>query len=450
MIFSLDVRRAEKGDCLLLHFGSKNQPGLIMIDGGPSGVYGPHLKPRLEKIRQSRGLGDNMPLEVRLLMVSHVDDDHIQGILDLTKEMRDAQLNARPKLVQVLSFWHNSFDEIIDHKPDELTASVESQFGPASLSGSGELPEDKKSEVEDQYAEDNPQQDPDEQRELVSSSLMVLASIAQGHQLRVDAQGLGFPRNPEFGEKLILADQGQRPVDIGQGLKFTVVGPTKKELEALRKKHNEWLKKLKKEGKTPPQALAAYVDESVPNLSSIVVLAEANGKKMLLTGDARGDKILKGLQLVELLGAGTTSTMHVDLLKVPHHGSANNLDNDFFERISADHYVFSGNGEHGNPEREALEMLFRARGDKPFVMHFTYPIAEIDVGREADWKIEQNKEKKKKAKKPTQKVRKDWSPPEHSLTAFLAGKNLAAKGQKIEIVNDPAPHVIDLLDPVGF
>ena len=55
--------------------------------------------------------------------------------------------------------------------------------------------------------------------------------------------------------------------------------------------------------------------------------------------------------------------MHVDVLKVPHHGSSNNLDDDFFERIIADHYVFSGDGEHGNPERETLEMLFKARGD---------------------------------------------------------------------------------------
>ena len=57
--------------------------------------------------------------------------------------------------------------------------------------------------------------------------------------------------------------------------------------------------------------------------------------------------------------------MHVDLLKVPHHGSSNNLDDEFFERITADHYVFSGDGEHGNPERESLEMLLDARGDAP-------------------------------------------------------------------------------------
>ena len=40
---------------------------------------------------------------------------------------------------------------------------------------------------------------------------------------------------------------------------------------------------------------------------------------------------------------------------------ANNLETRFFEQVTADHYVFSGNGEHGNPEREAIQMLFDAR-----------------------------------------------------------------------------------------
>ena len=36
MFFSLDVLRARKGDCLMLHFGSEQDPHLILIDGGPS------------------------------------------------------------------------------------------------------------------------------------------------------------------------------------------------------------------------------------------------------------------------------------------------------------------------------------------------------------------------------------------------------------------------------
>src|SRR5262245_61064709 len=124
MIFSLDVRRARKGDCLLLHFGSKSDPGLVMIDGGPKSVYKPHLKPRLEQIKTARGLAKQDPLPMDLLMVSHVDDDHIQGILDLTKEEITAKQAHQPQLLNVQSFWHNSFDEIIDHEPEELTASI--------------------------------------------------------------------------------------------------------------------------------------------------------------------------------------------------------------------------------------------------------------------------------------------------------------------------------------
>ena len=93
--------------------------------------------------------------------------------------------------------------------------------------------------------------------------------------------------------------------------------------------------------------LAAFADKSVPNLSSIVVLAELGGKSMLLTGDARGDKILEGMELAGLLEEG--GNKHVDLLKVPHHGSDNNMETIFFKRVPADHYVFSGDGEHGNP-----------------------------------------------------------------------------------------------------
>jgi hypothetical protein len=137
--------------------------------------------------------------------------------------------------------------------------------------------------------------------------------------------------------------------------------------------------------------------------------------------------------------------MHVDILKVPHHGSSNNLETSFFRRITADHYVFSGNGEHGNPERETLEMLFEARKDEPFAMHFTYPIDEIDPERELDWKKEQAIEKKKKKKKP----RENWSHEKHSVSAFFEQRGLSPD-QTINIVASDKPHVIDLLEAVGL
>jgi hypothetical protein len=426
MIFSLDVIRARKGDCLMVHYGSKDDPHLVMIDGGPKGVYAPHLKPRIEQIRKDRGLNNKESLTVDLLMVSHVDDDHIQGILDLTREMREDNDAQRPQLIQVLDFWHNSFENIINNTPDELTDKFTSHF-PAAVGG--DPPNDMTVDRDD------------EDEETITSTLKVLASIQQGAQLRHDSELLEFPLNVEFDEKLVLA-VGKNSFDMENGLNFTVVGPMLPELKKLHAKHQEWLKSLDEKGLTAEDALSAYVDKSVPNLSSLVVLAEVDGKTMLLTGDARGDKVLEGLELVELVEKG--GKLHVDVLKVPHHGSSNNLDKDFFERITADHYVFSGNGEHGNPERESLEMLLAARGDDGYEVHITYPIEEIDAGRKHDWEKEQGKEKKKQAKNPAKKVREDWSPAEHSLAGLLEANESFAK--KIRIVSEGEPHLIDLLD----
>ena len=412
MIFTLDVRRAKKGDCLLLHYGTKKDPGLILIDGGPSQVYRPHLKPRLDELRKERGLGDNASLPVDLLMVSHIDDDHIKGILELTKELIEAKGAKKPLAVKINGIWHNTFDDIIGNNPAELTAAVTAQFGAASLAGEPDVDG----------------LDPD--------AAKVLASVAQGFRLRDDTKGLKLRLNPEFGGKLVIATQKGKKLDMKKGLKFTVVGPLHEEVVKLQKDHDAFLKKKEKE----KGALASFSDESVANLSSVVVLAEVGKKRMLLTGDARGDKILAGLELVGLLKKDGKSTMHVDILKGPHHGSNRNVERIFFKRITADHYVFSGNGEHGNPERETLEMLLAERGDEDYTVHLTYPIDEIDIDREKDWKKEQQKEKTRKSKT----VRPNWSAKKNSLAAFLAANKKFAK--KIVIVDESEPHLINLLD----
>src|SRR5689334_20431509 len=135
MFFSLELLPARKGDCLLLHFGQPNAPGLGIIDGGPRQVYGPHLKPRLDRIRTARGLTARKPLTVDLVMVSHLDDDHIRGILDLTNELITSQEEHKPQRVQVLSLWHNSFENVIGSRPDELIKTFQGHFGAASSGG---------------------------------------------------------------------------------------------------------------------------------------------------------------------------------------------------------------------------------------------------------------------------------------------------------------------------
>ena len=424
MFFTLDVRRAKKGDCLILHYGSKQDPGLMLIDGGPSQVYGPHLRPRLQEIRKMRKLSADESLPVDFLMVSHIDDDHINGILELTKELLEAKAAKKQLPVKIKGVWHNTFDDIIGNNPKELTAAVTAQFGAASLSGEPDVDG----------------LDPDVAK--------VLASVSQGFRLRDDIRGLKLRINPDFSGGLVIAKKKGKAIDMGNGLKFTVVGPLNDEVVALQKDHDAFLKKKEKaKEKGTAGLLAAFTDSSVANLSSIAVLAEVGKKRILLTGDARGDKLLDGLELVGLLKKDGKSTMHVDVFKAPHHGSDRNADPILFRRVTADHYVFSGNGEHGNPERETLQMLFDERGDEDdYTIHLTYPIDEIDVGRKADWEKEQNKEKTRKKNNPKVKVRANWSPKKNSLTAFFAAHKKFAK--KVVIVPEDEPHVINLLDEV--
>jgi hypothetical protein len=446
MIFSLDVLRARKGDCLMLHFGAEDDPHLILIDGGPSDVYEPFLKPRLEEVHRSRGLDERDPLPVDVVMVSHVDDDHIKGILDLTSEQRGNNPDLR---LDVTSLWHNSFDDLLKTRPDELVAG----FGAASVEDSvegGEAGIDSGS-VLASFGEKMQRDDAEIEDENMHQTVEVLSSIPQGRTLRDDAKALGWKPNHKFKGKLILAAEGAKPVKLGD-MKVTVVGPMQPQLLALQDEHDKWLREQKeKKKKSPEAALAAFEDESIPNLSSIVVLAELGGKSMLLTGDARGDKILQGMEMAGLLENGDQHQRHVDLLKVPHHGSDNNMETIFFKRVPADHYVFSGDGEHGNPERKTLQMLLDARGaDADYTIHLTYPVAEIDEGRKKDWEKEQAKEKARKKRNPASKkpVREDWSAEQHSLAAFFQkNPKMAAK---VVIVAKDKSHLINLLKPVNL
>jgi beta-lactamase superfamily II metal-dependent hydrolase len=420
MILSLDVRRARKGDCLILHYGSKDDPGLVLIDGGPSQVYGPHLKPRLAEIRKARGLKADATLPVDLMMVSHIDDDHINGILELTRELVDAKTSGRPLPLKVRSFWHNTFDDIIGNSPKELLAAVTASFGTASLSGEADT------------------------EGLNPDAAKVLSSVGQGFRLRDDAKNLKLRLNHEFSGKLVMA-KGKNSLDMGRGLKITVIGPLESELIELQKEHDEFLKKAEKKSK---DATASFTDTSAANLSSLVLLAQVGKKRILLTGDARGDKILEGLETVGLLKKDGKSKIHVDILKMPHHGSDRNVDPIFFERITADHYAFSGNGEHGNPERETLQMLLDARGNEKYTIHLTYSVEETDAGRKLVWETEQQKEKAKKEKNPKAKVRANWSPKKHSLAALFADN--PDFGKKVVTCDGNAPHVINLLDKLGY
>ncbi|MCK4792737.1 MAG: hypothetical protein KAV87_53910, partial [Desulfobacteraceae bacterium] len=100
-----------------------------------------------------------------------------------------------------------------------------------------------------------------------------------------------------------------------------------------------------------------------PNLASLMVLVEEGNKKILLTGDGHADDIIKGLKHHKKLDR--KGRLHVDILKVQHHGSKYNITEDFCEKVTAPHYIFCGNGDHHNPHWAAIETLINARSGLP-------------------------------------------------------------------------------------
>src|SRR4051794_38665020 len=107
MPLQLEVLQANDGDCLMLHYGDGAAAGTILIDGGSAGVYKSVLKQRLEKLR-----GKAEKLDLRLVMVSHIDAHHISGILDMFKDLSERKSNGEEPRYRIRSLWHNSFEKL--------------------------------------------------------------------------------------------------------------------------------------------------------------------------------------------------------------------------------------------------------------------------------------------------------------------------------------------------
>ena len=270
-----------------------------------------------------------------------------------------------------------------------------------------------------------------------ADALKVLASVGQGADLRNYAKVVGLPVNPGFIGDLVCPGAGPSdPFKLGD-LELHVVGPLPDQLAELRKLFAKELPK------GPASALAAYTDTSVPNLSSIVVLARFKGKTVLLTGDARGDSIIAGLKQAKLLDA--QGKIKIDVLKMQHHGSDRDTADDFFTTIIADHYVASADGQYENPDRPTLEMLVKARAKTDaYTIHLTYEVADIDKLRKAerDKAVASAKAKNKSAPLA-------WNDKKDSLAALFA--DCKAKGHKFVVWTPKSgKRQIDLLAPITF
>lgn len=353
-MLQLEALQGNDGDCLLLHFDDVDgKRGLILIDGGSRGVYKNFLEKRLDEL-----CGSKPPLNLRLVVVSHIDADHITGILDMFRQMSEAVNDSQQPRWKIASVWHNAFENLAGTHADSARSAT------VAAAANGSFGEQEVAQLRDKGLDDPKAQ-------------AVVASVKQGKDLQSFAarvrDKLGQPKiNAEVGGGLIKAPEaGRKDIRITDTLTFTILGPHEAELKKLQ---DEWDKSKAKHPADEQAAAADYMNRTVPNLSSIVFLAEQrspDGKSthMLLTGDAGGDLILEGLETAGLLDA--SKQIKVDLLKVQHHGSNHSVTEDFFRRVIADKYVISGNGAHGIPHMSTLCWLSKARKDAEYDVYLT-------------------------------------------------------------------------------
>lgn len=317
-MLTLRAIHAHEGDCLLLMHGAGGDR-YVLIDGGPKGTYARHLRNVLGGLPQRR---------LEAVCLSHVDRDHTTGLMELFAELRDQRDDGEDPLVEIGAFWINEFEATIDGDKGARRGRLESVLAAVGPAGAS--------------------------MRLTSAAVQ---GIKHGHDLIVIAKQLDISVNAVTGHKPLVAGTTAE-IHVGNDLKLTVVGPTPSNLEALRAEWEEWLRRQEDRIARGAVKMAAMADRSVPNLSSIQLLAECDGKRLLLTGDGRGDHLLVALEDAGLLD--DTGIIEVDVLKVPHHGSDRNVDRDFFERVRATTYVISADGKDGNPDGPTLDWIYRA------------------------------------------------------------------------------------------
>ncbi len=109
-MLKLHVVQAEYGDCFILESKLGKESTTVLIDGGPYQTFEKHLKPTLQKLPLSRKLD--------LVVLSHIDNDHIIGLLDVLEEIKGQRENEAKELVKVSKLWHNSINDLLQTNED--------------------------------------------------------------------------------------------------------------------------------------------------------------------------------------------------------------------------------------------------------------------------------------------------------------------------------------------
>jgi beta-lactamase superfamily II metal-dependent hydrolase len=309
-MFAIESLPAGRGDCILLEYGEAERSHKVLIDGGPKPCY-PALRDRILAMPQESRYFD-------LLVITHIDADHIESILQLLRERVDLG-------VRFGDVWFNGFQ----HLP---------------------APGDKLGPVQGEQ----------------------LTSLLEAHHV---------PWNLAFdGAAVVVPDSGDLPIHtLSGGLRLTLLSPTR---ELLARLWPKWEEAIERAGLTSSaegqpeeetstghevlgpgldiEALAALpfqLDRSEANGSSIAFLAEFEGKRCLLAGDAFPRILAESLRR---LGAKRDGPLSVEAFKPSHHGSRRSLDCNLIQLLGCKHYLISTDGSYFcHPHRETIARIIK-------------------------------------------------------------------------------------------
>ena len=308
---------AQRGDCLWLSYGTASKQRHVLIDGGPADTIATVVPALEERIKALPGRDSR----VELLAVTHVDADHIQGVVSLLSD------HDRVKLFR--DIWFNGWDQI---RPDVL-GGVDGERLTAAL------------------------------------------------RTQPDRWNHAFD-----GKAVVTPPEGDLPVvTLRDGLRLTVLSPSRDALDRLAP---EWEAACRRAGIEPgqgapiarkgwirdellgfdPDTLATAPfspDRSPPNGSSITAIAEFDGKRVLLLGDAIAPEVMAGLRR---LGDGP---FDFDAVKLAHHGSRRNTSLELCRMIRSKKWLVSTNGAvFGHPDPECLARVIVTQDKPTFYLNY--------------------------------------------------------------------------------
>ena len=378
-MLSIKLFPAEYGDCIMLSIGKENQYN-ILIDGGLSKTYQKYIKSQIQHIKEKRQ-------KIGLLVCTHMDNDHICGLIQVLKEMNSDFID---------NVWYNGFLQIVNSR---FYSQKENSFT------------DRDNKILDEIISQGVVSDAEQE-----------IGINEGMSLGVLIEESKIPLNLVVEGRAICSELVENRYEIATNIFITVLGPSinniieledhwKKEMvsrnymfrvsdkikltaafeyqiERIKSIYtNESFKICENEDLTKYIGDLSERDESIVNRSSISFILEYNDKKYLFLGDTVIDKaILKNIENV------VGFEYRFSAIKLPHHGSRYNITHDFISRYSADEYYCLTNSiKYGHPDLEVLATIL-CKDSKFKKLIFNYPINKAYLLNKEEWKEKYNYE----------------------------------------------------------